>query len=93
MQARGHLAVMAVHVSEAVAELGLESMTRNLTVEDVRNIVISALKKIQPLFISGVKLSFMARFPGNPERSMLVTNEDSLGDMISDLIYLKERDE
>lgn len=45
-------------------------------VERIRERVVEALVDLEPLFVPGMKLTFIARLPDDPEAEMVITADD-----------------
>lgn len=54
-----------------------------MTAQELHNEIAAALGKLSDLFVPGMKLSFMARMPGNGEADVLVGDDNEPDEMIA----------
>jgi len=54
-----------------------------MTAQELHNEIAAALGKLSDLFVPGIKLSFMARMPGNGEADVLVGDDNEPDEMIA----------
>jgi hypothetical protein len=53
-----------------------------ISMEEIRRIVGSHLAQLSPLFVKDIKLTFIARLPGNQEAELVVTDDPELGEVV-----------
>lgn len=59
--------------------------------KEVKEIIIGKLLELEPLFVKGMKLTFIARYPGQSEIELVIT-EDDLNALIETLHRSKSRE-
>lgn len=62
-----------------------------MELEKVKEIISGKLSELEPLFVKGMKLTFIARYPGQSETELVIT-EDDLDDVIETLRRSKSRE-
>lgn len=60
-------------------------------IEYTREVIQRSLAELQSLFIRGMKLSFVARYPGHPDIEMVIT-DDNLDEVMEVLRRSKIRE-
>ncbi|MGZ3349639.1 MAG: hypothetical protein ACXU89_11910 [Xanthobacteraceae bacterium] len=54
-----------------------------MSVQELHNEIAAALGQLSDLFVPGMKLSFIARMPGNDEADVLVSDDNRPEEMIA----------
>lgn len=54
-----------------------------MSVQELHNEIAGSLEKLSDLFVSGMKLTFIARFPGNGEADVLVGDDNDAEEIIA----------
>jgi len=54
-----------------------------MSVQELHSEIAHALGKLSDLFVTGMKLSFIARLPGNSEADVLVSDDNEADEMIA----------
>jgi hypothetical protein len=61
-------------------------------VAEAQSIIVDKMAQLETLFSQPMKLTFIARCPGNPEQELVVTSDDDLDELLACIKRTKARE-